>query len=52
VQIDGGNCLGDPPPQTNVPGPLPLIGAAVALGYSRKLRQRVRFGHAEETPFS
>jgi hypothetical protein len=52
VQIDGGNCLGDPPPPTNVPGPLPLLGAAVALGYSRKLRQRVRFGHAEETPFS
>ena len=26
---------------TSVPGPLPMMGAAVALGYSRKLRRRV-----------
>jgi hypothetical protein len=26
---------------TSVPGPLPMMGAAVALGYSRKLRRRM-----------
>lgn len=32
-----------PPPTTSsVPGPLPLLGAAAAFGYSRKLRQRIR----------
>ena len=28
------------PPQ--VPGPLPLLGAAAAFGYSRKLRNRIQ----------
>ena len=27
--------------KTNVPGPLPLMGAGVAFGYSRKLRRRI-----------
>jgi hypothetical protein len=30
----------------NVPGPLPLLGAGAALGWSRRLRQRVREGRA------
>jgi hypothetical protein len=29
------------PPAANVPGPLPLFGAAAAFGYSRRLRRRV-----------
>lgn len=29
------------PPATPVPGPLPLLGAAAAFGWSRKLRRRV-----------
>ena len=29
-------------PGTDVPGPLPLFGAAAAFGWSRRLRQRVR----------
>ncbi len=33
----GGNAPGDP-----VPGPLPLLGAAAAFGYSRKLRRRLK----------
>jgi hypothetical protein len=28
-------------PTTSVPGPLPIFGAAVAFGYSRKLRKRI-----------
>jgi hypothetical protein len=31
-----------PPPA--VPGPLPSLGVAVALGYSRKLRVRIKDG--------
>ena len=31
-----------PPPPASVPGPLPLLGAAAALGWSGKLRRRVR----------
>ena len=30
------------PTPTNVPGPLPLFGAANAFGFSRKLRRRLR----------
>jgi hypothetical protein len=30
------------PVVTSVPGPVPLLGAAVALGFSRKLRKRIR----------
>lgn len=30
-----------PPPSTGVPGPLPLVGAGIAFGYSRKLRKRI-----------
>jgi len=29
------------PPSSGVPGPLPLMGAAAAFGFSRKLRQRI-----------
>jgi hypothetical protein len=31
----------DPPPPSTVPGPLPLAGAGIAFGYSRKLRKRI-----------
>lgn len=30
-----------PPPPTSVPGPLPALGAGLALGFSRKLRRRI-----------
>lgn len=30
------------PPASAVPGPLPLLGAATAFGFSRKLRQRMK----------
>jgi hypothetical protein len=30
-----------PPPDTEVPGPLPLLGAGAAFGFSRRLRHRV-----------
>ena len=30
------------PPTDSVPGPLPVMGAGVAFGYSRKLRRRIR----------
>ncbi len=29
-----------------VPGPLPLFGAAAALGFSRKLRKRIKLAPA------
>lgn len=31
-----------PPPNTGVPGPLPILGAGAALGFSRKMRRRIR----------
>lgn len=34
-----------------VPGPLPLLGAAAALGYSRKLRKRIK-GSTTTAPFA
>ncbi len=30
-----------PPPGATVPGPLPLVGAAAAFGFSRRLRSRI-----------
>ena len=30
-----------PGPETSVPGPLPVLGAAAAFGFSRKLRRRI-----------
>ena len=30
------------PPASSVPGPLPLLGAAAAFGFSRKLRNRIK----------
>lgn len=32
----------DAPPPSEVPGPLPLLGAGAAFGFSRQLRQRVK----------
>jgi hypothetical protein len=32
----------NPPPASQVPGPLPWLGAGVAFGYSRRLRRRIR----------
>ncbi len=29
---------------TKVPGPLPILGAGVAFGYSRRLRKRIKVG--------
>ncbi len=31
------------PPTPSAPGPLPLLGAGAAFGFSRKLRQRIKF---------
>lgn len=31
-----------PPETSSVPGPLPVLGAAAAFGYSRKLRKRIK----------
>ncbi len=33
-----------PPPPSDVPGPLPLFGAAAAFGMSRRLRRRIQLG--------
>jgi hypothetical protein len=37
---------GDPPidPETQVPGPLPILGGATAWAFSRRLRRRVQLG--------
>jgi MYXO-CTERM domain-containing protein len=37
------NFVTSAPPQSTVPGPLPLIGAGAAWGWSRRLRQRIAF---------
>ena len=36
-----GSCAPTPPPTSDVPGPLPLLGVGAAFGYSRRLRQRI-----------
>ena len=36
---------GPPPPPPSVPGPLPVLGAGLALGWSRKLRSRIAMRH-------
>ena len=36
-----------PPPSSSVPGPLPLLGAGAAFGWSRRLRSRLK-----STPYS
>lgn len=42
--------VGAPPsPVVAVPGPLPLMGAAAAFGFSRRLRHRVGLGQAFNT---
>lgn len=39
---DNGSCEGPPPaPGDSVPGPLSIVGAPAAFGYSRKLRKRL-----------
>lgn len=42
-RIDFGATQGISLQQANVPGPLPLAGAGVAFGFSRRLRYRIRF---------
>lgn len=39
---------GEPPidPETQVPGPLPILGAASAWAFSRRLRRRVQVGQS------
>ncbi|MFZ9620916.1 MAG: hypothetical protein ACO289_06915, partial [Prochlorococcaceae cyanobacterium] len=39
----GSTTITDPDPES-APGPLPLLGAGVALGFSRRLRQRLAVG--------
>ena len=40
---DGGVSIAQlPPTPVDVPGPLPVAGAAVAFGFSRRLRRRLR----------
>lgn len=34
-------------PGTSVPGPLPIVGAAAAMGFSRKLRRRIKASKPE-----
>jgi hypothetical protein len=41
--------IGEAPP-ADVPGPLPLFGAAAAFGYSRRLRRRVSLSRAASQP--
>jgi hypothetical protein len=45
AQQSGGKIIinvNDPnPPTTAVPGPLPVLGAGAAFGYSRRLRRRI-----------
>jgi len=38
---NGGSATIVDPPSSAVPGPLPLLGAGVALGFSRRLRRRI-----------
>ncbi|MFM7753978.1 MAG: hypothetical protein ACKO58_06260, partial [Cyanobium sp.] len=48
----GGNVsvlVTDVPDVSDVPGPLPLLGAAAAFGYSRKLRARLKKGKIPST---
>jgi hypothetical protein len=40
----GSTTIADPPATSEAPGPLPLLGAGVALGFSRRLRQRLHHG--------
>jgi hypothetical protein len=37
------------PSVQNVPGPLPLLGAAAAFGYSRRIRTRIRASRQQAT---
>jgi hypothetical protein len=41
--------IGEPAPAA-VPGPLPLLGAAAAFGYSRRLRRRVNQSRVAPSP--
>lgn len=46
IEIDhlqyGGALRQQPPSTSNVPGPLPVLGAAAAFGFSRSLRRRLK----------
>jgi hypothetical protein len=40
-KVVGALCPDAPTPSSSVPGPLPVIGASVAFGFSRRLRRRI-----------
>jgi hypothetical protein len=42
------NVVIGPPPAAAVPGPLPLLGAGAAFGFSRRLRRRVALRSASK----
>jgi len=42
--------VGAPPAPSAVPGPLPLLGAGAAFGYSRRLRRRVSLSRTSAQP--
>ena len=42
------NMNGGAPPAAAVPGPLPLLGAGAAFGFSRRLRRRVALRSASK----
>jgi hypothetical protein len=47
---DGSTTIADPPATNGVPGPLPLLGAGVSLGLSRRLRQRLKLAQTACSP--
>ena len=46
----GSTTIADPPATSQVPGPLPLLGAGVSLGLSRRLRQRLKLAQTACSP--
>ena len=47
---DDSTTIADPPATSQVPGPLPLLGAGVSLGLSRRLRQRLKLAQTACSP--
>jgi hypothetical protein len=45
----GAPAIAGPPPIAGAPAPLPVIGAAAAFGFSRKLRQRITSTQADSS---
>ena len=45
----GSPAMATPAPPAAVPGPLPVIGALSAFGFSRKLRQRIARSQADSS---